>query len=406
MFGLIGEKLGHSYSKIIHEKFGFYRYELFPLQPNELEAFMKREDWQGINVTIPYKKSVIPFCDELSITAQKIGSVNTVVRRADGSLFGDNTDYFGFLHMASVAGITFSGKKVLVLGSGGTSLMASTAIKDQGGNPITISRTGQNNYENISLHQDADIVVNTTPIGMFPHTEASPLDLSSFPNCSAVLDVVYHPFLTRLLLQAGSLGLRRRGGLPMLVAQAGKACELFTGNQIPAALSEKIESDIQNDLMNIVLIGMPGSGKTTVGKLLAKELCIKFEDTDAAVENLFGMSIPDIFEQKGEAEFRRAEAEQCQKFGSLSKQVIATGGGIVKDRLNYDRLKQNGVIIFLKRDLDSLSTKGRPLSKSRDDLEVLYKQRIDLYEKFADYTVDSNGSIGKVVNEIRKVLQK
>jgi shikimate dehydrogenase len=406
MYGLIGEKLGHSYSKIIHEKFGRYHYELFPLQQSELQGFMQRKDWKGINVTIPYKKSVMPFCDALSAAAQKIGSVNTVVRRPDGTLYGDNTDYSGFLHMASKAEIDFSGKKVLVLGSGGTGLTACAAVKDQGGSPVVISRTGENNYENLFLHKDAAVMVNTTPAGMFPDTEASPLNLSLFPYCQAVLDVVYNPLYTRLLIQAAELGMACSGGLSMLVYQAKAACELFTGSHLDEKMTEEIENELRREHSNIVLIGMPGSGKTTVGKLLAKQLALKFEDTDAAVESACGMSIPTLFKEKGEAEFRRLEAEQCQKFGCRSGQVIATGGGIVKDPLNYGRLKQNGTLLFLKRELDSLSTYGRPLSRNRQELEMLYHQRIGLYEKFADYTVDSNDSISKTVKKAREALRR
>ena len=406
MYGLIGEKLEHSHSKIIHEKFGLYSYELFPLQKHELENFLKRKDWQGINVTIPYKKDVIPFCDSLSQTAQKIGSVNTIVRKTDGSLYGDNTDYFGFLYMASKAKITFSNKKVLVLGSGGTSLMALAAITDQGGNPIVVSRNGKNNYTNLALHNDAEIIVNTTPVGMFPNTDISPLNLSLFKDCKAVLDVVYNPIYTRLLMQAIQLGIPCSGGLNMLVAQAKRAAELFTRQEIEDSIIGKIADDIQREYLNIVLIGMPGSGKSTIGKSLSKKLGISFKDTDIEIEKNFGKCIPDIFKKVGEIEFRRLEAIQAQCLGRGNSQVIATGGGIIKDPLNYFRLKQNGITIFLERNIDYLATKGRPLSKSRVELEKLYSERIDLYKSFADYTIDSNVSIGNVVKAIREIIKR
>ncbi|NCB42037.1 MAG: hypothetical protein EOM59_05405 [Clostridia bacterium] len=406
MYGLIGEKLEHSYSKLIHEKLGFYEYELFPLPKAKLEPFLRSKEWKGLNVTIPYKKEVIPFCDSLSCAAQKIGSVNTLVRLPDGSVHGDNTDFSGFLAMAQKAKISFEGKKVLILGSGGTSLTAKTAVDEKGGTPIVISRSGKNNYENLFLHKDADIIVNTTPIGMYPNTEGCPVDLTDFPKCSAVLDVIYNPFYTRLLLQAASLGISRIGGLHMLVSQAAKACEIFTGQAIAEQTIDEIRDEIQSSLMNIVLIGMPGSGKSTVGKSLAAALNMEFKDTDEEIEKKVNMPIPLYFEKFKESEFRKLEAQQAQDLGKERRRIIATGGGIVKDSDNYFRLKQNGVLFFLQRDLALLSTKGRPLSKDREALKKLYDERIHLYEHFADYTVNSNASIEEAANAIRKVLNR
>ena len=406
MYGLIGEKLGHSYSKIIHEKLSYYEYELFPLQASELEPFIKSKQWRGLNVTIPYKKAVLPFCDSLSCAAQKIGSVNTLVRLADGSVYGDNTDFFGFLAMAGKAGISFEGKKVLILGSGGTSLTAKAAVCEKGGTPLVISRNGKDNYGNLSLHKDADIIVNTTPIGMYPDTQGSPVDLTCFPKCSAVMDVVYNPFYTKLLLQAASLGIPNIGGLHMLVAQAAKACEVFTGQAIAEQRVDEIKNEIQTSLMNIVLIGMPGSGKSTVGKRLAAALNMRFVDTDDVIEKKVRMPVPEFFKRFGEAEFRALEAHEAQVSGKERQQVLATGGGIIKDPENYFRLKQNGLLFFLQRDLHRLSTKGRPLSKDQEALKKLYEERIHLYEHFADYTINSNASIEEAVNAIRKVLNR
>lgn len=406
MYGLIGEKLGHSYSKIIHEKLGFYEYELFPLQKTELESFLKSKEWKGLNVTIPYKQAVIPFCDSLSAAAVKIGSVNTLVRLADGSVHGDNTDFYGFLAMAEKAKISFAGKKVLILGSGGTSLTARTAVAEKGGNPIVISRSGENTYEDLSRHEDADIIVNTTPLGMYPDTENAPVDLSRFPNCSAVLDVVYNPFYTRLLLQAEALGIPNIGGLHMLVAQAKKACELFTRQTIAGDIIDEIREDIQKSLMNIVLIGMPGSGKSSIGKKLAATLNLSFVDVDKVIESKISMDIPTFFENQGESAFRKIEAEQAHFLGRERQQVIATGGGIVKDCENYARLKQNGIIFFLERNLNLLATKGRPLSKNHDDIKRLYEERINCYRSFADYTVDNNGKMKETVQTIREALKK
>lgn len=406
MYGLIGEKLRHSYSKIIHEKLGFYAYELFPLQKTELEPFLKSNKWQGLNVTIPYKQAVIPFCDSLSAAAKKIGSVNTLVRRADGSIHGDNTDFFGFLAMARKAKISFAGKKVLIFGSGGTSLTVQYAVGENGGSPIVISRSGENTYKNLSRHSDADILVNTTPLGMYPDTEKSPVDLVRFPSCTAVLDVIYNPFYTRLLLQADALGIPNIGGLHMLVAQAKKACEIFTGKTIADNKIDDIRDDIQKSLMNIVLIGMPGSGKSTIGKALARALNLRFVDTDSEIEKEICMPIPAFFKTKGETAFRKLEAAQAQLLGRESQQVIATGGGMIKDVENYARLKQNGILIFLDRDLNLLATKGRPLSKDNEALKNLYEERIDLYQSFADYTVDSNGTIENAVKAAREVLNR
>lgn len=405
-YGLIGEKLEHSYSKLIHEKLGHYVYELLPLAPEYVESFIKMGNWQGLNVTIPYKQTVIPFCHRLSEQAKRIGSVNTLVRMGDGSICGDNTDYDGFCMMADHAGIDFSGKKVLILGSGGTSLTAVTAVRDRGGHPVVISRSGPDHYGNLDLHSDAELIVNTTPLGMYPDTEVRPLDLNDFPQCRGVLDVIYNPFHSRLILQAQQLGIPCAGGLIMLVAQAKRAAELFTGLSLPDALVLGIRDNLMADLSNLILIGMPGCGKSTVGKQLAAELGMDFADTDEEVEAAAGMSIPDIFERYGEEAFRRLESEQTQKLGKENRLVIATGGGIVKDPGNYARLKQNGLIFLLERDPALLSIKGRPLSKNRDEVLALYKERIGLYESFADLRINSNCPIADVVGDIRERIGK
>jgi shikimate dehydrogenase len=405
-YGLIGEKLEHSYSKLIHEKLGHYSYELIPLAPEELEPFIKEGRWQGLNVTIPYKEAVLSFCDRLSERARQIGSVNTLVRGADGSVFGDNTDYEGFLFMARQAGIDFRDQKVLILGSGGTSLTVQAAVRERGGRPVVISRSGSSHYGNLHLHRDAELIVNTTPVGMYPLTEAQPLDLTDFPRCRGVLDVIYNPFYSRLVLQAQALGIPCSGGLTMLVAQAKGAAERFAGSPLPDGLIRGIRDDLMNDLSNLVIIGMPGCGKTTVGKQLAAELGMDFADSDEEVEAAAGMSVPDIFERHGEEAFRKLESEQIQKLGRENRLVIAAGGGVVKDPLNYGRLKQNGVLILLERDPQLLSLKGRPLSKSRKEVMELYRERIGLYEAFADIRIMGNCSIEEVVKNIRERIGK
>ncbi len=401
-FGLIGRRLSHSYSKLIHEKLGRYRYGLIPLEADELESFVLSGDWAGLNVTIPYKQDVIPLCDELSDRARRIGSINTLVRRDDGTIFGDNTDYDGFCAMADEIGVDFAEKKVLILGSGGTSLTVQAVVADRGGQSVVVSRSGENHYGNLHLHSDADIIVNATPVGMFPDTDARPVDLADFPACRAVLDVIYNPFYSRLVLQARKLGIACNGGLTMLVAQAIRAAELFAGIPVPDGLIRGIREDLMSDLFNIVIIGMPGCGKTTVGKQLAAEMGLDCADTDEAVEQAAGMSVPDIFEYLSEAEFRQMEAEQAQRLGKDHKLVIATGGGIIKDPLNYERLKQNGFIVLLKRDLRLLSIKGRPLAKDRKEVMQLYRERMHLYEDFADIRISANCPIDEVVAAIRE----
>lgn len=405
-FGLIGERLEHSYSKLIHEKFGRYRYELIPLAPYELAEFLTGDDWKGLNVTIPYKQTVIPYCDQLTEQAERIGSVNTLLRQNDGSILGDNTDYAGFRTQARTIGMHFRGKKVLILGSGGTSLTVRAVVEDDGGRPVVISRSGADHYGNLDRHKDADVLINTTPVGMFPDTDARPVDVNLFPACQGVLDVIYNPFYSRLVLQAKALGIPFIGGLTMLVGQAMSAAERFTGLSLPEGLMAGLCEDVMSDLGNLVLIGMPGCGKTTVGKELAAQLGMDFADMDEEIESASGMTVPDIFEQWGEDAFREMEREQAQILGKKNRLVIATGGGVIKDPANYERLKQNALIILLKRDVRLLSIKGRPLTRNRQQLMQLYRERIDIYESFADIRVSANSPIPDVVASIRERIGK
>ncbi len=403
-YGLIGEKLGHSYSKIIHEKFGYYDYELVPIENKNLDEFLKRKDFDGLNVTIPYKQSVIPYCSKLSEKAKKIGSVNTIIKLPDGSLYGDNTDYDGFLYMANSKGISFEGKKVIILGSGGTSKTACTAVKDNGGEPIVVSRKGENNYNNLHLHKDAKVIVNTTPVGMFPNTENSPVDLAAFPDCEGVIDVIYNPYRTRLLQQADTLNIKNIGGLSMLVAQAKYAGELFTGKEIPTQQIEKIKNELESEMLNIAFIGMPGSGKTAVAKKIARELNRPFVDLDKAIEKQAGMSIPEIFKLKGEDEFRNIEAKVTAEYSKKSGMVISTGGGVILREENRKNLRQNSVVIELTRDLNKLDKGGRPLSKSLDALKEIKRQRKPLYEECSDFTVDNNGHFDDTVSLVKESI--
>ncbi len=403
--GLLGEKLGHSYSPQIHSMLADYEYKLFEKSPEELEAFLKSGEFDGLNVTIPYKKSVMPYCTELSPTAAQIGSVNTIVRRSDGSLYGDNTDAFGFENLIVHNGIEVKGKKALVLGTGGASVTAQAVLKNLGASEVVvISRRGEDNYENIAKHADAEIIANTTPVGMYPNNGKAAVDLTQFPKLSGVLDVVYNPARTALLLQAERLGIPCAGGLYMLVSQAKRSCELFTGKSIPDSEIDRIERVLLHQMQNIVIIGMPGSGKTTVSTMLAEKLGRKIFDTDTIVSENAGITIPEIFAVQGEAGFRRLETEATAEVGKLSGNIISTGGGVVTVAENYELLHQNGVIVWIERDTNKLARDGRPISLS-SDLNELYAARLPLYDRFADIKADNNGDINDTVNAIMEMIK-
>lgn len=403
--GLLGEKLGHSYSPQIHSMLADYEYKLFEKSPKELEDFLKSGEFDGLNVTIPYKKSVMPYCAELSPTAAQIGSVNTIVRRSDGSLYGDNTDAFGFENLIVHNGIEVKGKKALVLGTGGASVTAQAVLKNLGASEVVvISRKGEDNYENIAKHADAEIIANTTPVGMYPNNGKAAVDLTQFPKLSGVLDVVYNPARTALLLQAEKLCIPCAGGLYMLVSQAKRSCELFTGKSIPDSEIDRIERVLSHQMQNIVIIGMPGSGKTAVSTMLAERLGRKIFDTDTIVSEKAGMTIPEIFAAQGEAGFRKLETEATAEAGKLSGNIISTGGGVVTVADNYELLHQNGVIVWIERDTNKLARDGRPISLS-SDLNELYAARLPLYERFADIKADNNGDINDTVNAIMEMIK-
>ena len=402
--GLLGEKLGHSYSPAIHGRLADYEYRLYEKAPAEVESFLLRGEWDGLNVTIPYKKTVLPYCTQLSDRARRIGAVNTLVRLPDGGIFGDNTDAYGFEKLIGRAGLTVEGKKALVLGSGGASVMAVEVLRSLGATPVVvISRNGEENYSNLHRHADAQIIVNTTPVGMFPNNGASAVDLRCFPACEGVLDVVYNPARTALLLQAEELGIPHAGGLYMLVGQAKRSCELFTGSSVPDSEIERIETILAKSMQNIVLIGMPGCGKSTIGVLLAEKLGRPLCEADALIEAAAGCSIPDIFSDGGEARFRQEETAILRELGKRSGTVISTGGGCVTREENYDLLHQNGVIFWLQRELSVLPKEGRPLSIA-NDLQEMYYRRRPLYERFADHIIDNNGSTEDSVKQILEVL--
>ncbi|MFR8266092.1 MAG: shikimate kinase [Clostridia bacterium] len=422
-YGLIGKTLVHSYSKEIHEALGRYQYQLFSLAEDEMPDFINARDFRGLNVTIPYKKDVIPLCDEVTDLARGIGAVNTLFwKNASGTgssesisqenkiLVGHNTDYEGFLYAASRAGIDFEGKGVLILGTGGTSLMARRAAADQNAAKIYIaSRHPETDPPSGSEIQNAgilstvsydqlpeiadsiDVIVNTTPVGTFPNNMQQVIRLKDFPACQAVIDVIYNPFKTALLLEAEKLGLKYTNGLPMLVAQATAAAGYFLGT--PGAFqkeNQRIIKSMKQQMGNIVLIGMPGTGKSLIGKFLAELTGKTLQDTDAKIEEEAKMTIPEIFEKEGEAGFRDRESAICKKLGKERNLIIATGGGAILRPENVDALRQNGTLVHITRSIDKLPTRGRPLSKNIETLKKMEAQRMPLYKSAADITFRNN----------------
>lgn len=422
-YGLIGKTLVHSYSKEIHEALGRYQYQLFSLAEDEMPDFINARDFRGLNVTIPYKKDVIPLCDEVTDLARGIGAVNTLfwknasgtgssesISQEDKILVGHNTDYEGFLYAASRAGIEFEGKGVLILGTGGTSLMARRAAADQNATQIYIaSRHPETDPPSGSEIQDAgilstvsydqlpeiadsiDVIVNTTPVGTFPNNMQQVIRLKDFPGCQAVIDVIYNPFKTALLLEAEKLGLKYTNGLPMLVAQATAAAGYFLGT--PGAFqkeNQRIIKAMKQQMGNIVLIGMPGTGKSLIGKLLAELTGKTLQDTDAKIEEEAKMTIPEIFEKEGETGFRDRESAICKKLGKERNLIIATGGGAILRPENVDALRQNGTLVHITRSIDKLPTRGRPLSQNIETLKKMEAQRMPLYKSAADITFRNN----------------
>lgn len=402
--GLLGRTLGHSYSPQIHSHLGNYSYSLFEKEPEEVEDFLKNGPFDGINVTIPYKQAVLPYLDELSPIAKRLGAVNTIVRR-DGKLIGHNTDYFGFQEMLAASGLDVSGKKVLVLGTGGASRPVTAVLNAQGAEVVSISRSGENHYGNLHRHADAAVLVNTTPVGMYPQNGASPVDLSLFPRLEGVLDIIFNPARTRLLLDAADLGLVAVGGLQMLVAQAKESAEWFTGKSIPGKKIEEIHALLAAQMENLILIGMPGCGKSTIGKALARHLGRAFVDADESIQALAGKSIPEIFSQDGEAHFRELETQTLDALGKRSGLVIATGGGCVTQCRNYPLLHQNGRLLWLQREPHLLPTEGRPLSQA-NSLTAMYETRRPLYQAFADAAFDNNGTPEETLSAILRYLEE
>ncbi|PWM72417.1 MAG: hypothetical protein DBX59_06470 [Bacillota bacterium] len=394
---LIGEKLGHSYSVAIHNAFGGGEYALKEIPRGELSAFFAAREFRGLNVTIPYKREAMALVEEISPLARRIGAINTVVNRG-GVLFGDNTDYFGFSRLAADTGVDFKGKHVLILGTGGTSGTTEAVCLDAGAKSVCkVSRSGALDYGNVYERTETEIVVNTTPVGMYPSGGGRPVDLSRFPNLSGALDVIYNPLRTDFVLQAQSLGVPAAGGLKMLVAQAARARELFDGKKISAKTLSRVAAETEKRYENVVLIGMPGSGKSAVGKAVAAALGRPFYDCDEELVRAAGRSVEEIFARGGEEEFRAVEREVIADLAKKSGAVIATGGGAVKDSNNVSALRRNGRIYYLRRPTNLLALKGRPLSKNRETVEKLYEERRALYESAADCVIENDKDLQSAV---------
>ncbi len=408
-YGLIAQRLSHSFSKELHARLADYDYELKELSTQELDAFMIKKDFKAINVTIPYKSQVMPYLDSIDSVAEKIGAVNTIVNK-DGKLYGYNTDYLGMKALIEKNGIEIKNKKVLILGSGGTSKTAFAVVSDMGAKSVyTVSRkngdgciTYSDAYE---MQRDAQIIINTTPCGMFPNISGCAIDISAFSELEGVVDAVYNPLSTDLVLNAKDAGAKAVGGLYMLVAQAVFACEKFLNKEFSDQVCDRVYEEILSSKQNIVLIGMPSSGKTTVGKGLAESLNRKFYDTDVLIEEKTGLHPSVIIKEQGEESFRNIEAEVVAEISSVSGAVIATGGGAVLRKENRTNLSKNGVICFLDRPLDSLiTTSDRPLSSDRLSLEKRYKERYPIYTSFADFKVSGEKSVEETVSFIKKEM--
>lgn len=411
-YGLIGEHLGHSFSKQIQtriaeiENVKDYDYQLVELDKEEFKEFMEKKDFKGINVTIPYKKDVIPYLDEMDESAKAIGAVNTIIN-VDGKLKGYNTDFGGFLYMVKAHNVHMEGKKVLIIGNGGACAAVKAVCKHENAKDIVIvsrsANRGAIGYDEMyTSHLDADIVVNTSPVGMFPNIVNAPIDVSWFHKLECVLDVVYNPILTRLCFEAQEADIKRVIGLEMLIAQAKYTFEIFENMSFDDSIIDEIKKEMLKDRCNIVLIGMPSAGKTTIGKMLEEKLGKEFFDLDDMIIAKAGKSIPEIFQESGEAGFRAIETEVAIEASKMNNKIIATGGGVVKHKVNMDFLRLNGITIFIDRDIDKLisSDPNRPLSSSKQALQQMYKERYPLYQKYAAYIAVNNANIDETVDDI------
>ena len=407
-YGLIGEKLGHSFSKVIHERLSGNPYELLEIRPDELDAFMKSKDFLGINVTIPYKEAVIPYLDKIDESAAAIVAVNTIVNRS-GKLYGYNTDFFGMRALFRHAGVNPEGKKAVILGSGGTSRTAMSVLSSLGASEILrVSRSGRDGaitYEELyERHTDAEIIVNTTPLGTYPNVSGCALDIKAFKSLLGVIDAVYNPLRTNLVLDALEMGIRAEGGLYMLVCQAVRASEIFLDKEYPCRLIDEVYDGIKKEKESIVLIGMPASGKSTVGKILEKKTGRAFIDTDDVIVRESGKEIADIFKSEGEAAFRAMESDVIARVAIEGSKIIATGGGAILKNENVRALKRCGRLFFIDRPLESLvPTDSRPLSSDKAAIAKRYEERYPIYSSVCDERIDATCDAETVAE---KILEK
>lgn len=409
-YGLIGQKVDFSFSKLIHEKIGGYSYDLCSLPTKkEFTEFFENRNFKAINITIPYKQDVIPYCDELDDGAKKIGAVNTIVNK-NGKLYGYNTDIYGILYLFDKLNVAAKDKKIMILGTGGTQKTAKAAIELLGGgNVVTVSRTKTEStitYEQAQQLKDVQIIINTSPVGMYPETENCPISLDNFDNLEGVIDVIYNPISSRLVQNAKAKGVKAVGGLGMLVAQAVHGKNIFTNNQNPTNLKDEIsetEKWLCAKQSNLVLIGMPSCGKTSLGKAASKLLSKQFIDIDEIIEQEAQMSIPQIFEKDGEKAFRALEKDVIAKQTNQTGKVVSTGGGSILNHENVINMRQNGVLVYIKRPLNALATGGdRPLSTSAVALAEMYQARAPIYEAASDFTVENIGEFEEIASQIKE----
>lgn len=406
-FGLIGEQLGHSFSKMIHTAFALYPYQLWELAPEELEDFLTQKNFDGINVTIPYKEAVISYCDVVDEKAMEIGAVNTIVNR-EGVLYGYNTDYFGFLYLTKQSGVSLEGKNILVLGDGGTAKTVRAVAKaEKAGKITTVSRNpaptlaDRISYATAAKAKDTQIIINTSPVGMYPNNGDCLVDIADYPALEAVFDAVYNPLTTELLFQARARDIVAENGLSMLVAQAWEAASLFTGRFLEQSLVSSVTEELLSQRQNISLIGMPGAGKTSLGQELSKALGKTFVDLDLEIEKTAGKKITELFKEEGEGHFRQLEKEITARVSKETAQVISTGGGIILDPSNIKNLKQNGIILWIDAPVEELSLGAhRPLAQQRQDLEKLYRERQHLYRKAADIRLEYHPDFSENVKQM------
>ncbi len=405
-YGLIGKFLGHSMSKYIHGDLWGYDYKLQNLNESEFDYFLKEKNFKGLNVTIPYKEKVIKYLDKLNDLAEDIGAVNTI-KNNNGKLEGYNTDYYGFDYMLKEANISYDDKKVLILGSGGASKMVQKYCKDKDAKEIiVISRTGENNYENLDKFKDFDAIVNASPVGMYPKNLESKIDIDLFTKLDSVVDLIYNPLKTKLLLDAESKNIKIASGLDMLVSQAFYSAEIFFDKKLDQAIIEKTCKLLEREIMNITFVGMPGSGKTRMASLLAKDLGKKLIDIDREIEKKEKLNIEDIFKYKGEKYFRKIESQVLLDFSKEKGQIISTGGGSILSEINRHAIRQNSFVMFLNRPVEKLSRRKRPLSKDLESLKNMYEKRISYYKEVSDIEIDVEESISKTYEKIKRELIK